>query len=307
MNTLNLQLTLGPLQFFWPRDTVLAFYRAAAALPLDTIYLGEMVCGRRQQLRTQDWIDLAGELSAAGKQCILSCQALIESESDLKRLRKLVDNGLCAIEVNDMGAAKLAHDQKLAFVAGPYMNIYNAETLALYRRLGATRWLPPLEMDRETLRGVLSQQVEIETEVFAWGKLPLAFSSRCFTARHYNLKKDSCEFRCLEHPDGMKLATREQQDFLTINGTQTMSASCQSLLPHLAEMAQMGVTAVRISPQSEHTASIVHAFAAAIAGQPVDAAQQAQLSLAAGGDCVDGYWRGQAGIEKTGVLHDARA
>lgn len=307
MNASKLQLTLGPLLFFWPRDTVMDFYREAAQLPVDTIYLGEVVCGRRQQLRTQDWIDLATELANAGKRCILSCQALIESESDLKRLRKLIDNGQAGIEANDMGAAKLAHDQKLPFVAGPTMNIYNADTLALYQRLGATRWLPPVEMDRNTLRSVLSQGVAVETEVFAWGKLPLAFSSRCFTARHYNLKKDSCEFRCLEHPDGMTLSTRDSQDFLTINGIQTMSASCQSLLPHLAEMAEMGVTAVRVSPQSEHTRQIVEAFASEIAGNACSPEQLAQLKQAAGGDWVDGYWRGQAGIVNQGESQDACA
>jgi collagenase-like PrtC family protease len=43
----------------------------------------------------------------------------------------------------------------------------------------------------------------METEVFAYGRLPLAFSARCFTARHFNLQKDTCEFRCLEFADGM--------------------------------------------------------------------------------------------------------
>jgi hypothetical protein len=42
----------------------------------------------------------------------------------------------------------------------------------------------------------------VETEVFAFGKLPLAFSARCFTARHYGLNKDDCQFKCLDHPEG---------------------------------------------------------------------------------------------------------
>jgi collagenase-like PrtC family protease len=43
----------------------------------------------------------------------------------------------------------------------------------------------------------------METELFGYGRLPLAFSARCFTARHYNLQKDDCQFRCLDHPDGL--------------------------------------------------------------------------------------------------------
>jgi collagenase-like PrtC family protease len=307
MNPLNLQLTLGPLLFFWPRDTVLAFYREAASWPVDSIYLGEVVCGRRQQLRSQDWIDLASELTAAGKHCTLSCQALIESESDLKRLQKLIDQGELAIEANDMGAAKLAHDKKLPFVAGPHMNIYNAETLALYQRLGATRWVPPVEMNRDILREIIAQGVNIETEVFAWGRLPLAFSSRCFTARHYNLKKDSCEFRCMEHADGLTLRTQDDQKFLTINGIQTMSASYQSLLPHLAEIAETGASAVRISPQSAHTGTIVQAFADTIAGKPCDDSHLPTPGLATDDKPVDGYWRGLAGIATQGETQDACA
>ena len=44
------------------------------------------------------------------------------------------------------------------------------------------------------------------TEAWAFGRLPLAFSARCFTARHHHLNKDDCGFRCLEDPDGLLLA-----------------------------------------------------------------------------------------------------
>ena len=297
--SLPLQLVLGPLLYFWPRDQVMNFYAEASSWPLERLYLGEVVCSRRQQLRTQDWIALAADIAAAGKQVVLSSQALLESESDLKRLRKLIDNGAALVEANDAGAVHLLQQRRLPFVAGPHLNIYNSDTLRLYRRLGAQRWVPPVEMPGATVRLIAQANADIETEVFAWGRLPLAFSSRCFTARHYQLNKDDCQFRCLEHPDGMTLATRESQDFLAINGIQTQSAACHSLLADIAALPAHGVHALRISPQHQQLAAVVQAFADAIAG----ATPAADLSTLAPGPLANGYWHGEAGIVLKEVAH----
>ncbi|MBI2745449.1 MAG: U32 family peptidase [Burkholderiales bacterium] len=296
----RLQLALGPVLFFWSRDDIFRFYAEAMQWPVDTIYLGEVVCARRQQVRTADWIALGHDLADAGKEVVLSCQALLESETDLRRLRRLVENGRLRVEANDLGAARLARQHGLPFVAGTHMNIYNAATLALMEELGASRWLPPVEMG-QALLGELMQSLRqrgsaLQTEVFAWGKLPLAFSARCFTARHYNLNKDDCQFRCLDHPDGLTLATRDAQDFLSINGIQTMSAGCTALLPHLAQMQAMGVHSVRISPQWQHTAEVVQLFHRALGGEAPAEDVWPQLAAYAPGPLVDGYWRGEAGM-----------
>src|SRR5450759_2172053 len=88
----TMKLSLGPLQYFWPRERTLAFYREAAQWPVDIIYLGETVCSKRRELGTRDWIALAAELAASGKQMVLSSLALIEAESELGVLQRLVDD-----------------------------------------------------------------------------------------------------------------------------------------------------------------------------------------------------------------------
>ena len=295
-----MKLALGPLLYYWPRETVLGFYEAVAKTPVDIVYLGETVCSRRRELRLADWLSVAAMLKEAGKEVILSTQVLIESGSDVTTLHKIAEmsiNGDFMVEANDMGAVHCL-EGKVPFVAGPHLNIYNLPTLQWMTALGIKRWVIPMEMSRDDLKILQQSRPDaLETEVFAYGRMPLAFSARCFTARHYNLPKDDCQFRCIDHADGLQMRTRENEEFLVLNGIQTQSARVYNLLPELGAMREIGIDVVRISPQAQHTVEIIHLFNGVATGKIAAAdANQALLPLMPEQAC-NGYWYGKPGLD----------
>lgn len=292
-----LKLALGPILTYWPRAVVFDFYQMIADSAADIVYLGETVCSRRHELRLSDWLDVADLLAASGKQVVLSTQALIESGSELAALRKIADNGRFEVEANDMGAVRCLQN-RVAFIAGPHLNLYNGPTLALLAELGARRWVMPLEMGRAALEHLLADRpAGIETEVFAFGRMPLAFSARCFTARNRNLPKDDCRFSCIEHADGLLLRTRDAEPFLVLNGTQTQSALVYNLIAELDDMRAMGVDVVRISPQSSGTGEVLAAFDQARRGELAGADARRRIAPFLLADACDGYWFGWPGME----------
>jgi collagenase-like PrtC family protease len=298
-----MKLALGPVLYYWQREALFEFYERIANAPVDIVYLGETVCSKRHTFRLEDWLAVAQKLAASGKQVVLSTQALIESESDLKNLRRQTENGNYLVEANDMGAVHLMSGKR--FVAGPHINTYNPQTLALLAESGAQRWVMPVEMSRRMLADMLTDKPPgMETEIFAYGRLPLAFSARCFTARHYNLPKDDCQFRCMDHAGGLTLKTREGQPFLALNGIQTQSSRVYNLVAELENMQQLGVDVVRVSPQPLHSEKILALFRRRLDGNLSGPEAVMQMTRLMPDEACDGYWHDRPGIEQVpGMLH----
>jgi len=291
-----MQLTLGPIPYFWPKEQVLDFYRQAAAWPVDSLYLGEVVCAKRRALRPDDWLALAEQLAGAGKEVVISTLTLIEAASELAAVRRTCANGRFSVEANDMAAVDALSRLDVPFVGGPTLNVYNARTLAVLAAQGMRRWVPPVELSGRALARVLEDApADCECEVYAWGRLPLAWSARCYTARAENRPKDRCEFVCMDDPEGRLIHTRDDEPFLVLNGIQTQSALTQNLAHELADIARFPIAALRLSPQPRVMERIVRLYAAMVADGP-DADRLAELDrLAPTGTCT-GYWRGDPGF-----------
>jgi len=294
------KLALGPVSYYWARDSLLDFYEQIAETTIDIIYLGETICSKRKLLRTSDWLALAERLVTSGKEVVLSTLALLEAESELKTLRRLCDNGHFMVEANDIAAVQLL--EGTPFVTGHSINIYNTRALARLASLGLRRWVLPVELSRDTLLDMIaSRPAGVETEVFVYGRLPLAYSARCFTARAHNLPKDDCQYRCLDYPDGLTLYSQEDKPFLTLNGIQTQSAYTYNLLPALTDIKTMEIDVLRISPQSRHTEKVIEIFQRALNEPETVAEGMARLQRLMPIGACDGYWYGNKGMEEKAI------
>lgn len=289
--TSNMRLSIGPVQYFWPREKVERFYADLAGHSPLVIHLGETVCSKRRELDRGAWLALGRMLADHGHEVIVSTLSLIEAGSELGACRRLVENGEFRVEANDMSAVQFLIESKLPFVAGPSINLYNHLAIDYLHRNGMYRMVLPVELGRAQLESMREHARDAgiklpEIEIHAWGRLPLAWSARCFTARAVGRGKDQCGFECIHHPDGQLVATREDRDFLCLNGVQVQSAAVQDLSGRIDALAAAGVDLLRLYPQIDGFEQVIERFECALDGNPVEAADGS----------VEGYWLGEPGM-----------
>jgi collagenase-like PrtC family protease len=275
------------------------FYAALAESPADTIVLGETVT-RGTELKADDWFDLARDLAAEAKEVVLATQALIEVRP-VPRAR-LADRPTFW----SGGRPRRCTSSPARAVCSVRINIYSRAALVEHAALGARRWAAPVELaiDAVALVNPPAEPVRsadgtpIATEMFAFGRLPLAFSARCFTARHHRLNKDECEFRCMADADGMLLSSSEGQPFLVLNGTQTQSAATQCLIGEAQALRAAGVTRLRLSPSSNGFATVLSHFEQVMNhGADAAAARQEIEALVPAGGLCNGFAHRKPGLE----------
>ncbi len=299
-------LTVAPLQYWWSRERMLAFYAEVADSAADTVVLGEVVCARRRELKLADWLALARDLRASGKEVLLATPTLVMGEADVRLVRELAQQGDFALEAGDASAlGVLVQAGDVAFTLGPHLNIYSQEALREHAVLGATRWCAPAELALGAVSRINPVQAPVPgrdgplvTEVWAFGRLPLAFSARCFTARHHGLNKDNCDFRCRDDADGMTVRSGDGRDFLCLNGTQVQSAGVHALLETPTALHAAGIGRLRLAPTSTGFARVLALFdALARDALAPDAARDALRELELPGELIDGFARARAGMD----------
>ncbi|MBF0445941.1 MAG: U32 family peptidase [Magnetococcales bacterium] len=295
-----MKISIGPCLFDWGKQGISDFYkRMAFETEADILYIGEVVCSKRLHLSPQELIKLAEELKSSGKEIVLSMLGLVmteEEQVEIRQMAQLAKEVGLHIEANDMASIGVGEGQPM--VAGPHICSYNPETLDFLEEVGVDRVVLPVELSAKYISGIFRDVKSIESEVFAYGRLPLTFSARCYTARAFNLPKVNCQYKCGDYPDGMPMHTQENKQFLVINGIETMSELVYNLIGDLKTLQDMNIDILRLSPQSKNMADVVNIWKSAIKGKIGRKEALAKLLEINGNDpFCNGYFHERPGLE----------
>lgn len=288
----RLSLTLGPVLYNWPKPRWVDFYnRIADEAPVDRVCIGEVVCSKRKPFIDEVILDVVDRLERGGKEVVYSTLALPTNKREIRDIGDMIQAGY-TIEANDIAAVHLV--DKRPHVVGPFINIYNEDTLALHLKLGATSICLPPELPFESIRTMAAGNHAVE--VFAFGRPPLALSARCYAARQANMAKDACQFVCEAHSDGMDVCTMDGVPFLAVNGIQTQGYVVTAAVRHVAALKEAGVVSLRLSPQTCDMVRVASVFRDLADGNTTpQEAGEALSVLHLPGPLSDGFLRGLPG------------
>ncbi len=255
-----MQISLSQIPFNWNLKTVTEFYREMASLPLDTIYIGNTVCSKRETtISTKQWLQIAEKLQATDKKVIFSTLGLIETTAELSQLTNICADTPFLIEANDIGTVNILNHHNKEFACGPGINIYNHNTAKILQDKGMVRWTPPIEISINAIAEIksASENLNATIDLYAFGYLPLAISARCYSARVEELDKEHCDNICTKKPYGHMVDTTDGRDFLRINGTQTMSGAIHNSLNAWKLAESTGIDSLRISPANADIKQVI--------------------------------------------------
>ena len=290
-----ISLTLGPLMFNWSPERWRDFYaRIADEAPVERVCIGEVVCSKRLPFIVDLFAAAVERLQRAGKSVLMSSLALPTLMRERRQIDELIAVPGVMIEINDLSAVPQLGGRP--FAVSPLINVYNEGTLAFLKRCGAVLACLPPEMPLSAIAALAPLAAGVTLEAWAFGRVPLAISARCYHARVRGLAKDSCQFVCGDDPDGLPVDTLDGERFLAVNGVQTMSHTYADLTGDAAALIAAGVSSFRLSPHSCDMVEVARIFRETAEGRcgPAEARRRLAAELPAA-QFSNGFLHGKPG------------
>ena len=213
--------------------------------------LGETVCARRRELKLDDWLALARDLAAEGKEVVLATQTLIESEADLRLLRRLAEQREFMVEAGDASALQMLAGQRAASCSGRTSTSTAARRSPSMPRSAPARWVAPVELALDAMalhqpagrpgarrRGRAAGHRSVRLRPRA----AVVLGALLHRAPPPRSTRTSATSAASPTPTACCCRSSEGQPFLVLNGTQTQSAATQCLIGDGAALRAAGVS-----------------------------------------------------------------
>ncbi len=284
--------------------------RYALHFGADAVYLACDRFGLRARAANFSLADLPAAVALAheaGARVYVTCNAYAHDD-DLGQLpeyaRAMEDAGVDAAIVSDLGVMSVVqqHAPSVAIHVSTQASVSNAQAALMWYKLGARRVVCAREMsvaEIAQLRQAIPADMEIE--VFVHGAMCMAISGRCLisdylTGRHAN--KGECTQPCRWEYQ-LKELSRPEETFgieESEQGTYLLNSKDLNMLAHLDELAQAGVSSVKIEGRVKkafYVATVVNAYRHVLDGEPASQWQH-ELEIISHRPYSTGFYYGAA-------------
>lgn len=239
---------------------------AALNTGADAVYLGVTAFSARKNAKnfTMEQLDEAIRLCRLnGVKVYVAMNTLIfdsEMKEAVSTAKMLYEKGIDALIVQDMGFVRRLKSEvpDLTLHASTQMTITSASGAEFARKLGFKRVVLAREMSLKEIRQV-TENVDIETEVFVHGALCVCVSGQCLMSAMYGGRsgnRGECAQPC-------------RLDFTCDKRHSVLSLKDLSVIENLRKLQEIGVTSAKIEgrmKRPEYVAAAVNACREALSG-----------------------------------------
>ena len=220
-----------------------------------------------------------------------------ELDAALADAKFLYEAGADALIVQDLGLARLihAHAPDFALHASTQMTIHTLDGAREAREIGFSRVVLSRECTRDEVR-LITEQAGVETEVFVHGALCMCYSGQCYLSAVIGQRSGNrglCAQPCR----------------LPYNGGYPLSLKDLALAGHVAELADLGVSSLKIEgrmKRPEYAAIVTKIYADLLREHrgPTPAERDTLRRVFSRDGFTDGYYTGEKGDAMFGTKTD---
>ena len=220
-----------------------------------------------------------------------------ELDAALRDAKFLYEAGADALIIQDLGLARLihAHAPDFALHASTQMTIHTLDGAREARDIGFSRVVLSRECTRDEVRQITSE-AGVETEVFVHGALCMCYSGQCYLSAVIGQRSGNrglCAQPCR----------------LPYNGGYPLSLKDLALAGHIAELAELGVSSLKIEgrmKRPEYTAIVTKIYADLLRERrsPTPEERDTLRRVFSRDGFTDGYYTGKTGDQMFGTKTD---